>query len=452
MSQAILISDNEVINSLYEVNLRAYVATNVTIKNSFESALRLLEESPNIDAVICFRKLKSDQTDVKDFRAALVAKKLNIPLILLGGEEETIQNTIIIKNRYDIKSLLQAMAKILQITAKDMAALEVPKYFPIPLRLFSQVKQTDCDIYFRNQKEDFEYEFFKIIEKNSMIETGLLKKYLNEGVEHLFIDSTMRLHFIALASSEIVSELNRDDITHEEKLEIISQGMGVVAEEAFANDLISENMANISRACIQSIQKTIKDVPKFKRLLMMLLENKADYCYKHSIISTYIATEILKNISWGSEEQANKVAFSLFFHDLYLVPIYKKYPNAISEEDLLFNDEVEDSDKEIILDHAKRAGQLVKTFPKCPMGADMIVTQHHGMTSGEGFAVNYKDDISPLSKIMIISEEVAASIMMTSKENEKIVVKKEIILEHLYEKYKNHTYKKIIKAFEEVEL
>jgi hypothetical protein len=38
----ILISDNEVMNSLYEVNLRACVATNVTIKQTLDSATRLL--------------------------------------------------------------------------------------------------------------------------------------------------------------------------------------------------------------------------------------------------------------------------------------------------------------------------------------------------------------------------------------------------------------------------
>ena len=57
MSQAILISDNEVINNLYEVNLRAYVATNVTIKKSLQEAIDLIKLSPNIDAVICFREL-----------------------------------------------------------------------------------------------------------------------------------------------------------------------------------------------------------------------------------------------------------------------------------------------------------------------------------------------------------------------------------------------------------
>lgn len=453
MSQAILISKNEVINSLYEVNLRAYVATNVTIKDSVDSAMRLLEESPNIDAIICFRDIDEETSDIEELRKKLTSAGLKTPLIILGGKAHSIKNTITIPNRYDIKSLLQSMAKILEITAKDMAELEVPEYFPVPLRLFSQMKQTDCDIYYRNKKEDFDYEYFKIIEKDSEIEDGLLKKYVDEGVEHLFIDASKRLHFITLASSEIVGELNRHDVSPEERLEIVSQGMGLVAEDAFENEFISENMAKISRACISSIEKTMKDVPKLKKILQMLLENQADYCYKHSIIATFIATQILKHISWGSEEQANKIAFSFFFHDIYLVPIYKKYPDAMNEEDLLFNDDVEDDDKQVVLDHAKKAGQLVKTFPKCPMGADMIVTQHHGMTSGEGFAVNYKDDISPLSKIMIIAEEVATNIIMNTKDSrEKIVVNKKVIMDHLYEKYKNHTYKKIIRSLEEVNL
>lgn len=452
MSQAILISDNEVINSLYEVNLRAYVATNVTIKPNFETALRLLEESPNIDAVISFRELDSADGDILKFIESLKERGLKVPLIILGGDDNNYENTVVIKNRYDIKSLLQGMAKILQITAKDMAALEVPEYFPIPLRLFKSMKSTDCDIYFRNQIDEFKYEYFKIIEKDAEIEAGVLKNYIDEGVEHLYVDAAKRLHFITLASSEIVGELNSKDITAEEKLEIASQGMGIVAEDIFASEVISENMAKVSAACIKAIRETIKDVPKLKLLLQMLVENKSDYCYKHSVIGTYVASEIVKHISWGSEEQAKKIAFSFFFHDIYLVPIYRKYPNALNEEDLLFNDEVEDNDKQIVLEHAKKAGHLVKTFPKCPMGADMIVTQHHGMTSGEGFAVNFKDDISPLSKIMIISEEVAFNILMMTKDVEgPVKINKEAVLENLYDKYKNHTYKKIIKGLEEVE-
>lgn len=452
MSQAILISNNQVINSLYEVNLRAYVATNVTIKESLQSAAKLIEQSPNIDAIICFNELNDKENAIDKFHLFLKERQLSIPVIVLGEPGVKVANSIIIKNKYDIQSLLKSMAKILEITAKDMAEKEVPKFFPIPIKLLSELKKSHCDIYFRSKKEDFEFDYFKIIEKEADI-AGILKSYLDEGVEHLYIDAVERLKFINKTSGLIVNELSRSDLSNEEKVEITSQGMGIVAEEIFENPEVSDAVAEVSMACIESINQVVKAVPKLKNLLAMLVQNQSSYVYKHGILATYISSEIIKNISWGSKEQIEKVAFALFFHDIYLVPIYNKYSDAISEEDLLFREDVSDEDKELVLDHARLAGQLVKTFPRCPMGADMIVTQHHGMTSGKGFAVNYKDDISPLSKIIIIAEDIATGMLQLLAEGEKkAALNKEIILSRLEERYRNHSYRKIIEAFKDVTL
>ncbi len=451
MSQAILISDNEVINSLYEVNLRAYVATNVTIKDSLSAAKDLIEHSPNIDVVICFRELNKKDNAIESFLEYLNDNSLRIPIIVLGEPAEKIGSTIIIKNKYDIKGLLRSVAKILEITAKDMAEREVPKFFPIPLKLFSQMNKSSCDIYYRAEKDDFEFEYFKIIEKDADMD-GSLEQYLRAGVDHLYVDAGERLRFINEASKAVVTELDRDDLSTEDRMEITQQGMGIVAEDIFENEVVSEEVANISRACIQSIETVVSAVPKMKNLLKMLMENPGDYCYKHSVLTTYISSEIINNIDWGTDEQKSKVAFALFFHDIYLVPIYKKYPDAISEEDLLFREDITDEDKEVVLNHAQKAGQLIKTFPKCPMGADMIITQHHGMINGKGFATNFKDDISPLSKIMIVAEDVAVSILSMYKEEEKVKVDKSRIIERLERKYKNYTYKKVIAAFEKARL
>ena len=452
MSQAILISNNQVINSLYEVNLRAYVGTNVTIKDSLNSAAKLLEQSPNIDAIICFNELNLKENAIDNFHEFLKENQLQIPVIVLGEPGVTLANTIIIKNKYDIQSLLKSMAKILEVTAKDMSELEVPNFFPIPIKLLSELKQSHCDIYFRNTKEEFDFEYFKIIEKESEV-AGTLKKYLDEGIGHLYIESNERLKFINKTSGLIVNELGRNDLTKEEKIEITSQGMGIVAAEIFENPEVSEAVAEISLACIKSINQVVKEVPRIKSLLAMLVSNQSSFIYKHGILTTYISSEIIKNISWGSKEQTEKISFALFFHDIYLVPVYNKYPDAVCEEDLLFRDDVSKEDKEIILDHAKMAGQLVKTFPRCPMGADMIVTQHHGMTSGQGFAVSFKDDVSPLSKIIIIAEDIATGMLQNLKDGDKkAALNKEAIIKRLEEKYKNHTYRKIVEAFNDVTL
>ena len=108
-----------------------------------------------------------------------------------------------------------------------------------------------------------------------------------------------------------------------------------------------------------------------------------------------------------------------------------------------------------MLEHASLAGQVVSNFPRCPMGADMIITQHHGMANGRGFAINFKDDISPLSKIMIIAEEITTYILIHNSEvkaSEKINVDKVKIGKVLVEKFKTHTYKKIIEAFSKANL
>lgn len=75
------------------------------------------------------------------------------------------------------------------------------------------------------------------------------------------------------------------------------------------------------------------------------------------------------------------------------------------------------------------------------------------MTSGKGFAVNYKDDISPLSKIMIISEHVASHMLTKLENGDKTNFNnKDEIMHQLNNRYKSHTYKKIIAAFSEVDL
>jgi HD-GYP domain-containing protein (c-di-GMP phosphodiesterase class II) len=452
LSHALLISSNEVICNLYEINMRAYVGTNISIKEDYDSAKALLEHAPDLNAVLVINNNESDQAQIQNLETFMQENSIKAPLIIVGPKKGEFNSKLLIKNKYDIRSILQTMAKILEITAKEMAQRPVPKFFPIPIRLIKTMEETDCDIYYRNQGDDLEVDYFKIIEKDSEI-GDKINKYLDQGVKELFVDSQFRLKFINKASAAIINELNNEDTTTDEKIEIISQGQGLVAEDIYESEEISEEVAKISETCIQAIHETVKDVPKVKSLLAMLVANKADYVYKHSVLATYFANKIIDNISWGSKEQQEKVAFAFFFHDLFLVPILKKHPKCTNEEDLLFDESVSDEDKETVLDHAKMAGQLVKTFPKCPMGADMIITQHHGMTSGKGFAANYKDDISPLSKIMIISESIASFILTKLEEGDKTAITdKEGILRVLLGRYRSHTYKKIIEAFAEIDL
>ena len=96
------------------------------------------------------------------------------------------------------------------------------------------------------------------------------------------------------------------------------------------------------------------------------------------------------------------------------------------------------------------AADALIDYPRLPMGADQIILQHHGMTNGQGFAVNFKDDISPLAKVMIIAEGFTEELLRTLEgTTEEKLTKKEII-KALHVKFPRHTYKKIIETLSEL--
>jgi hypothetical protein len=97
------------------------------------------------------------------------------------------------------------------------------------------------------------------------------------------------------------------------------------------------------------------------------------------------------------------------------------------------------------------AGELVRSFKQIPIGADIIITQHHGMTSGKGFAMQFRDNISPLSKVLMISEEVASHLFTLIQKGQLFKDHKEAIINEIREKFRTHTYQKMINTLDSLE-
>jgi len=352
-------------------------------------------------------------------------------------------------NKYDIQKILRTIAKVQNITAKDMAQKKVPEYFPVPISFLNHIKTINYNVFIQGSDEG---SYFPILEAGAQVSLNL-EDLKAKDVKKLYIKSQDRLKFINDSSMMMVKELSRKDISNSEKVTITKRAQGVIAANLFDSEEMSSELADISNQCVEAIDQVVSDTPKLKSLLNSLKSNESGYVYKHGIVATFIANKLMKEISWGSEEAAKKITFAFFFHDIFLVNLYEKYSGVLSEEDLLFNGEITDEDKEIVLKHAKMARDLVTTFPRAPMGVDAIIRQHHGMRNGIGFSPEFKDDVSPLSKLMIISEEIAGCALETfEKDKQKIKINKEKMIDQLKQKYSFHSYKKIIDAFAQTTL
>lgn len=449
MAQALVLSDNEIVNGIYAVNLEVYLGTNATVLDNLDSALKLLELNPNFDIIVCLSLIDGVDCAIA-LRDYLKANNLDIPLIVIGRQSEIDESEAqVLPASYNIKSLIRTAAKILNITAKEMASRPVPDFFPVSTKIFFNLKTVDCDVYYKVKKTAGESEFLLIINGKTKV-WPRIRKYIDEGVTTLYIPSTERLHFANMATEQVIEELESTDLTAEEKVEAIEKGIELVAAEYLETKEASDNVIRLSQACVSAMTTIVKEVPKLKKLLQALMANKSGYLYSHGIMATYVANHIVRRISWGGESHIEKLNFVLFFHDMFLVPIYSKHPHLKYEEDLVFSIELNDEEKETVINHAKLAGEIVQKFPRCPLGADQLILQHHGTTSGMGFATKYKDDISPLAKVIIISEHFVEE-MFRSPEGTS-TVNKAAILAELKQRYGKSTYTKILESLETLEL
>ena len=443
MSQALLLSDNQIINDILTVNLLAYVDTNLTIKSNLEEASQLIKLNPNFNYVISLSNL-ANESSARLLHDFMVEQDITVPMIVLGSGDHFPEDVTIVQNIFDIKMIIRTAAKIMEITAKDMSKKQVPDFFPVPLGIIANIKQTNCDIYFKKSTNRMEHDYIQIMASGAKINEDILK-YKERGVDTLYVPSSERLFFINAASTSLLERLTSEETTPAGRTKAISEGLQIISTLINNNNPeVTEEINAISKACIASIQKTVAENPKLSKLLKLLKESSDGYVYQHSILTNYIAGHILDGMSWGSPEQKEKLSFVLFYHDIFLLPIFEKYPHLSNEEEILFDDEVSEDDKESAIVHARKAGELIRSMKIPPIGADTIAVQHHGSTKGEGFTEIPSENISPLAKVVIVAEGFLQEYMSVTDGNSNVSFNIRASIDCLNKKFKRASYKKII--------
>jgi HD-GYP domain-containing protein (c-di-GMP phosphodiesterase class II) len=450
MQKGILISNHELLNDLYSFNLKAYCDLELIQFSSAEEAI--LGVQTNItDYSIIISLSQIDQNDIPvQFLKWLKSKSVDIPLIIIGemSQLSNSKKAYTLPPNLNIPLVVKTCAKILNITAKDMAAKEVPEYYPLPVSMLRNFTQAPCHVFIKVGTTG-PYEYSQTLTEGEDLKPNTkLDSYRADGISTLYIPSEMRLKIVNEASRLVMDKLDDPTLSEQDKLATVEQGYEVIGGLLGENPEITPQIVDISKKCMESVTEVLDKVPKLKNLIGMMLQNKTGHLYLHSVMGTYISRHIVKNISWGSDEHAEKLSFVFYFHDIFLAPIFAKYPDLKSEENLVFQEGISEKEKEIVVNHARMASEMVKNFPRCPMGADAIISQHHGTSNGMGFALEYKDDISPLAKVLIVSEAFVDELIIAKDKG--IKISPDEIIEKLRTKFTKHTYKKIINSLENI--
>lgn len=446
MGKGLIISNHTLLSDIYALNLKFYTDSRVIIRKTVDEGLKHLKEpGVRLDFVVLIQTVE-DKKALTDFCQFFKNNKINSSLLVCGPVDPIPSNIIFIPSAFDLKTMIKTLARLLDVTAKKMIEVSVPDYIPFASRLLEHLVRTPVSLYLKNG-EHYKMEW-KVEEE---LNPEKVAKLINSGTEEIFVQAPHRLRFLNALSSALLVRLSKEKMNPQEALSFSEKGMEVVASQLFNQNSLNE-VKELATVCVEHLDKTIKEIPNIEKLIKMLLSSNSGYAFMHSVLTAYIAKKVIENLSWGSKEQAEKVGFVLFYHDLYLVPFYNECPECIGEKDLLMHSGFSDREKDIILKHALMAAELLRQMKQIPIGSDAIVMQHHGTTNGIGFPVECKDDISPLAKVILISEDYVNYFLANMNSMDQSKASPEVFFAEVHQRYPKSTYKKIINTLQGLSL
>lgn len=434
MSLTLLVENNPKIESFYMLNLSTWLGLETLTKKKAEFAIKLLESGENLPKLIIARAKIDKEDTARELIDYIKKKGLSIPVVVIGPGKEVEGSFAHVPNSLQLKILIQASAKALNITAKDMMNKVVPDRFPIPITYFEVLKRSVCPVY--SQDIDDERKYNLRIEALKEFDKNFILQMIQEGVDYLYIDKMDRLDFVNNVTNELISMLESEVLSEDEQISLVDKSIELLSKKLQTIGVNDETIA-LAKKNIETIKKSVAKHPKLAKLLERLLDNKTSYLYKHTQILTYVSLHIIRNIDWGTVEQEEKISFISFFHDIVLETDEQCQIKSNAE---LKASGLSTADKQLVEKHAQMAAEFVAKFPHSPMGADQIIRQHHGMLNGVGFSEHFGANLSPMAIVFIIAEEFTRIIM----KREHGPFDRAEMLKELKEEFPTNRFQKII--------
>ena len=441
MKTTLIVENNSEIESYLSLNLHTWLGTEIITKKSAKFAIEYLQENPNNVHLIITKGVIITERTAEALAQFLQTSKSKVPLIVLGDTALDVSNYSQYDSALDIKPIIQGAAKYLNVTAKEMANKVVPDYFPIPIQFFNYLTAPVAKVF--EQDLENENNFNICLEEYQDFPKELIKKFSAEGTTQLFVKKNDRLKFVTNITQEIASKLQFKDLNNDEQVKALELSQELLHQK-IARLGITEETVELSRRNMKLMAKSAKSNVSLMRLIKRLMKNKAGYLFKHSQVLTFVTTHLMENLDWGNKEQVEKIQFISFFHDIALEDDEQA---KIHSEAALKNSDLPSNKKELVKKHAQLAATLISSYPKAPMGSEMIIKQHHGIPHGIGFSEHFGANLSPMTIVFILAEDFVDEIIQSGTDfdlTQKILQMKQ--------KYSTQRFQKIIEVLEKISL
>jgi len=439
MSQTILITSNDDLKRIYTSNLKTLLGTEVINRSNADEAIDLLKILPQVNLVISQVKVGHEDSarKIHDF---LKAEGLNTSLIILGDNKTISSDVLRLQEPVNCNDLIKLAAKELGVTFDLNVVKNDADFYPVSISHFYEITRTPCDVYIKIKKSARESQYVKRIFSKDHFDKKDIKKYEDQGLKEFYIIKESVPYFMTFVANTLVQKLERSDLGPEDRIITTANAYDIATQNIQRMGLDDANI-ELSDATIESMIKSIGESTQIAELVKFLFSQKVSYAYQQCHLLTLMCHYVLSKQSWYRPEHLNTLCFVSFFSD---VTLRTNEQMKVSSKSDLDHSQLTVEEKELVLNHAKHAVDLLKTHPDASEYIKTVLLQSHGTLDGVGFADKPSEELHPLSKVFIVADVFVKTLLDPTKPSHK----KEI-LPFMSNRFSNPSYTKIMRTMEQ---
>lgn len=302
---------------------------------------------------------------------------------------------------FNLRSLLEALAKIPQLGAKDAPTAPKSSYCRVRISTLLRSGLLYGDLYLRLGED----RYVKVMKSGDAFDQGDAGRFQLKDLEFLYVRREDVEQFVSSYLKNLAPVTRAKEIPLEVEFQVATGTTEMIRElfQAFGWDGTVEKIVkeNVALAL-----KSMRHQEGLSGILSKLEKDPASYFASHSTTLAYVTCAIAQSLDWTSDFTFHKLTLASFLHDASLADGLLNKKEELEDKiktDRFYRD---DPDAAKYRTHPIDMAETVRKWAAVPPDVDSIILQHHETPHGEGFP--YRVDstrIQPLSALFIIAED-----------------------------------------------
>jgi hypothetical protein len=383
---------------LVNLECREIAGHQPVIHQSFDELKNMFEVVQTIDLLIVdFPDDLTNSTKIRDF--ILSFKKSIKDVLVLGHDNNFTENTKSF-SRMAVSELFEQMKVIC-----GQGKLVQSDWTTVPITTLVHFNSVPFDLYIKLSSE----RFVKRFPAHEEINRAQIDALIEKGISDLYCEKKFNRDFSMMLINNMINKLDKQYSSIKFKLDAFGE-VFETTREIIQNLGITGRVIEVCDSAIESLVSIIsQEKDEFSEFLSHLKDDKKlAFQFKLINLTNYIGCQLINDMGMENpSDQVNKFVFASFFCDMHLKNQKLHFFRTADEVSTL-----KDVDQKTVLVHAIKAADLISKYKNAPQDVAKIITQHHGSFTGIGLPNEKSSQLLPLSKVLIVAQDLAFCILL----------------------------------------